>query len=514
MHFDAREIESGSQIFGDLCIIGTGPAGLTLALDWNRENSKVILLEGGGFEYESEQQNLFAGEIIGQNYYPIESSRIHAFGGSSFLWGGFCSPLDDIDFKERDWVPNSGWPIGLNDLKPYFKKTAGIYELEHDNFNCDFYLNMDENRESLFSESYYVKDKIWQFSPPTRFGQKYKDAILNSPNIDLFTYARVTEIHMGENSNTVEKVVVRNLAGKRHEVFAKNFVLAAGSIQNARLILASGEVTQPLMGDSYENVGKYFMEHIEINSGELWLKGRNNYEFYERIWKKTKNRAELAIKSDAQKRFQMLNGTISLNPLAKGKTHENFEENLNNKGPDAKSKKNKSIIERIKRKLNKTTLMHNESYFNAFNLYIRMEQAPIAESYVKLIDEKDELGLEKTALNWQLGDLEKHSILTLMNLVGEQAGIEGLGRIRFEEYMTQLTLSSNNEKMIPGCHHMGTTRMSSDPKKGVVDKNCLVHGLSNLYVAGASCFPTSGAANPTFTLSAMSLRLSDFLKKL
>jgi choline dehydrogenase-like flavoprotein len=514
MYSDARELENGSKIFGDLCVIGSGPAGLSIALDWNGRKEKVILLEGGGFDYDIQQQRLFSSKSIGQDYYSIEASRIHAFGGTTFLWGGFCSPLDEIDFEERSWVPNSGWPISLNDLRPYFEKVADIFDLESDNFDPSYYLNIHEGKEPLFAENFNVNDKIWQFSPPTRLGTKYKDTLLKSSNIELITYSRVTEIHVGESTNSIEKVVVRNLAGKEHEIFAKNFVLAAGAIQNARLILASDVKLRSLMGDSFENVGKYFMEHIEINSGELWLKGDHQYSFYKRKWKETKNRAEICITKEAQRNFEILNGTVSMNPLTEGKTHENFEEHLNKRDASGNPRNRRGIFEKIENRINKMGLFKSESYKNAFNLYVRMEQAPSVDSYLKLDTEKDELGLEKIVLNWRLGDLEKHSILKVMEIIGTQAGIEDIGRMKLEDYLTDLVSSSDMSKMIPGCHHMGTTRMSKNPERGVVDKNCLVFGLSNLYMAGASCFPTAGAANPTFSLSALSLRLSDHLKNI
>src|SRR5690606_18380402 len=119
MHFDARDLDNNSVIEGDICIVGAGAAGISIALEWINSPYKIILLEGGGFEYDEQVQKLYDGQITGQNYFPMMSSRLHYFGGSTGHWGGLCSLLDEFDFIKKDWVEHSGWPIGLNDLMPF-----------------------------------------------------------------------------------------------------------------------------------------------------------------------------------------------------------------------------------------------------------------------------------------------------------------------------------------------------------------------------------------------------------
>src|SRR5436190_24214069 len=129
MHIDARQLDNGSVIEGDICIIGAGAAGISIALDWENTPYKVILLEGGGFEYDDKVQELYNGKITGLPYYPMKASRLHYFGGSSGHWGGFCAPYDEMDFEKRDWVNNSGWPIKLEDITPYYPKVHPILDL-------------------------------------------------------------------------------------------------------------------------------------------------------------------------------------------------------------------------------------------------------------------------------------------------------------------------------------------------------------------------------------------------
>src|SRR6478609_7783706 len=139
MYRDARKLENDSIIEGDICIVGAGAAGISLAMEWINTPYKVILLEGGGFELDARMQDLFRGKSVGQRYYPLQSSRLHYFGGTSGHWAGFCSPFDKIDFEKRDWVKNSGWPIQLKDLNPYYKRSWKLVELDSDNFELEYW---------------------------------------------------------------------------------------------------------------------------------------------------------------------------------------------------------------------------------------------------------------------------------------------------------------------------------------------------------------------------------------
>src|SRR5262249_684438 len=151
---------------------------------------------------------------------------------------GFCSTFDPIDFKKRDWVPHSGWPIQRSDLDPFYKRAHTVLELGPYEYNVGYWQKQDPSLVSLVDET-VVWNKIWQFSPPTRFGEKYRSTIVTAKNIHLYTFANVTDITAAENLTSVKEVTVKNFAGKSHTVKAKVFILACCSIQNARLLLAS-----------------------------------------------------------------------------------------------------------------------------------------------------------------------------------------------------------------------------------------------------------------------------------
>ena len=510
MHVDARNIDNDSLIEGDICIIGAGAAGISMALEWMNTPYKIILLEGGGFEYDDRVQQLYAGKTTGQHYFPLVSCRLHYFGGTTGHWAGWCSTFDAIDFEKRDWIPHSGWPIKREDLDPFYARAQKNVDLGPYNYSVEYWQKQDPSMIAMPLDKNVVWNKMWQFSPPTRFGEKYKDTIVNAKNIHLYTYANVVDIKANENISSVEEVTVKNYAGKEHTVRAKYFVLACCSIQNARVLLASNQQAPKGLGNDNDLVGRFFMEHIEIKAAELWLAKPDPMQLYMWEWGKTKARAELAISAQKQQEYKILNGTAALNPLeiAKGEPSmieiwsEDAKKNMERLNSYGKEEGDNG----------ETKLPARKKAYQSFQLFTRVEQAPNPNSRVTLDTEKDSLGMPRAMLHWELTPFEKRSIRQIYKLIGQEVGRTGIGRVRLMEYLRDEKDESWPEFTGGGWHHMGTTRMSEDPKQGVVDANCKVHGISNLFVAGASCYVTAAAPNPTLTLIALTIRLADHLK--
>ena len=510
MHIDARHAVNGSLIEGDICIVGAGAAGISLALEWMNTPYKVILLEGGGFDYDEKVQELYSGKTTGQHYYPLESSRLHYFGGTTGHWAGFCSTFDHIDFIKRDWVPGSGWPISRKELDPFYERAHKNLDLGPYNYSVDYWQKKDPLLKSLLADDQIVWNKIWQFSPPTRFGKKYKHSIVQSKNIHLYTYANVTEITAIENTSQIKEVIVKNYAGKQHTVRAKIFVLACCAIQNARLLLASDKQASKGLGNDNDLVGRNFMEHLEINSGELWLEKPNALKLYGFDFGVTKARAELAITEKSQTENKILNGTLSLAPLSLANSMKPMIDIWTSSDP----RKNMDTLMSSFQKAGMEAAKNPSAITGkSYQLFTRVEQAPNPSSRVTLDTEKDSLGVPRATLHWELTPLEKRSIRKINELLGQAVGREGIGRVRMLEYLHDEKDHSWPAFTGGGWHHMGTTRMSDDPKTGVVDANCKMHGIGNLFIAGSSCFTTAGAPNPTLNLTALTLRLSDHLKQ-
>jgi choline dehydrogenase-like flavoprotein len=508
MHIDARTLPNNSIIEADVCIVGAGAAGIAMALDWNNRTEKVVLLEGGGFEYDTEIQERFDGSSDGQRYYPLMSTRLHYFGGTTGHWSGLCTPFDAIDFESRNWVPESGWPIRLNTLTSYYDKAKKLLGLEPRAFQLAAWEKEVPNLTPFPLNSSVFYNKIWQYSK-ARYGTLYREAIVKSTNICLYTYANATEIFLGENKSFVQNISVKTPLGKTFRVKAKRFVLACGSIQNARLLLASNRQIATGIGNDYDKVGRYFMEHPELAAGELWLNKPFDTDLYFRRSAETRVSAEIAFSAKAQEKHSLLNGTFSLFPLGMGQFQTPRINLWQNKDPRKSKEVTASDWGAARRKSKKL----QGAIEHAFKINARLEQAPNPNSRITLGREKDALGVPKAHLHWELGQLEKDSLRNMCLLLGREFGKTGLGRVRLNDFLTDPENHQFPDYTNGGWHHMGTTRMHQDPKRGVVDENCQIHGVQNLFIAGASCFATGGAANPTLTLTALTLRLSDYLKR-
>ena len=513
MHIDARTLPNGSVLEADLCIVGAGAAGISMALEWIGSRHTVLLLEGGGLDYEAAMQDLYRGESVGLPYYPLQAARLHYFGGTTGHWAGFCSTLDPIDFEERAWVPHSGWPIRREELDPFYARAQPLLELGPYEYGAGDWQRRDPTLVPLPLDPRVMWTKMWQFSPPTRFGARYRAAVIGAPNVHLYTHANVCELEANESLRSIEGLRVRTLDGKELRARARYYVLACCSIQNARLLLASNRRTPTGLGNAYDLVGRFFMEHIEIPSGRLALAPSHaaNTKMYALEFGRTRARGELALSAAVQREQRILNATVSLEPG----------------GPDevAQSTFEWGTPDRL------AAMRERDAHRNAgpppaglaeppppasaplfFHLMTRQEQAPNPASRVLLSTERDALDMPRAKLDWRLTALDRRSFRAFYEVMGRELGRSGAGRVQLLDWVTRdedtwpSTLSG-------GWHHMGTTRMHENPRLGVVDANCRVHGLGNLYVAGASVYPTGGAANPTLTLVAVSLRLSDHLKR-
>jgi choline dehydrogenase-like flavoprotein len=482
MHSDARSLPDGTEIKADLCIIGAGAAGISIAREFEGTKYSVALLEAGGFERESAIQALYEGENIGLPYFPLSRTRLRYFGGTTNHWSGWCSILDPIDFRERDWIPMSGWPITREEIKPYYKRAHPILDLGEYNYDIDYWSGKWwEGFTPLPLEDSPLRTKVFKWSAPTRFDEKYRKYISKSGNITLWTHANVTDIKTPKAKSRVEGLTIECLNGKSHSAKSSQYVLACGGLENPRLLLNSNRKKSDGIGNKNGLVGRYFMEHPHIETGKIDFSEWPDMGYWQR---------------GTGKPF----GMISTTP--------NFQ--TENKISNYSSKITPNF-ENIDNKIEYSLKYYLGSPLD-FKVSTRIEQVPNKNSKVKLSDEKDELGLNKIKLNWSLTEQETRTIRIASEMLGREIGRLGLGRLQLADWVT------NNDETWPdslvgGHHHMGTTRMSESPEKGVVDSDCKIHGVENLYVAGSSVYPTSGTANPTLTLVALALRISDHLKK-
>jgi choline dehydrogenase-like flavoprotein len=165
-------------------------------------------------------------------------------------------------------------------MMPYYERAHSNLDLGTCDFSLPNWQKKDPSLVPLPLNKNVFWSKLWRYSPPTRFGEKYKDLIIDSKNIHLYTYANAVNIKANDNLSSVSEVTIKNYAGKTHKVIAKHFVMACCSIQNARLLLASNTQSPHGLGNDHDVVGRYFMEHAEVNSGELWLNEKSSLKLY------------------------------------------------------------------------------------------------------------------------------------------------------------------------------------------------------------------------------------------
>jgi choline dehydrogenase-like flavoprotein len=447
----------------------------------------------------------------------MKSSELHYFGGTTGHWGGMCALFDPIVFKKRDWINESGWPITHETLLPYYKRASVNVDIDNSDFDLNYWLKQDPGLIPLPFDKDVVWSKIWKFSKPTRFGTKYRDSIVNSKNIHLYTYANVVDITANENLQNIDTVTIKNYTGKTFTATARYFILACAGIQNPRILLAANKQSAKGLGNENDLVGRFFMEHVELKSAELWLSEKSELKLYMNA--QPRIRAELAITPATQAEFKILNGMVSFTPLDYARQMPSYIQLWNTSDPRVNEEKSRQAMyktagSRIHRLFEKFKSAESKKKHQAFQMTLRLEQSPNPLSRVTLGEQKDELGVPQANLNWAFTPLEKKSIRKIYEIIGQQAGESGIGRVRLMEELWDPDDVALPVTTSGGWHHMGTTRMSNDAKKGVVDADCKVHGIQNFFIAGSSCFTTGSAVNPTYTIVALSIRLADHVKDL
>ncbi len=500
MIIDLHDYDGPVNIPCDICIVGGGAAGLSVALKFVGQGKKVVVLEGGGLELSEESQQIYKGSIIGRPYHELDHCRLRYLGGTTNHWGGWCRPLDSIDFQHRVWVPYSGWPIMKEDLDPYLKHTCEILDLGKPEFSQKD--NPPSQGPYLALNPDLLVHCLWQSSyPTTRFKDKYHETLSRADNVHVFLHANVKDIVLSKDHRQVQKVQVLGPGNKKLHLSAQAFVLALGGLENPRLLLNANTQIPQGVGNQHDVVGRFFMEHPEGPSARIVLHDSWKLDAPYR-WFSRGLIAGIRVSDQCQKQLQLLNHSLTLEEIDEEpipSEPSEFESGVQ----EVMSEVGESAIGPGQQNSKQTGLV--------IQAYARPEQSPNPDSRVTLTDEMDRLGLRRIALDWRLTDLDRHSIRVANELLAKELGRLAIGRMQMPEWlysespMWSYSLWGAN-------HHMGTTRMSDDPQNGVVNENCRVHGTENLFIAGSSVFPTGGSANPTFMITQLALRLADHLK--
>ncbi len=533
MLIDARQVNDGRSLVVTVCIIGGGVAGLSIARELERHAIDACVLESGGLAPDEATRDLCRGDATGIPYEFADGCRARFLGGSSNCWGGWSRPLDPWDFEQRDWVPHSGWPFGLADLMPYYQRAHGVLQLGPPNFDPAFWeqaiARPDVRRIPMVSGK--VRDTVSQFSPPVRFGRDYRQELQRASYVRVFLHANVTALVPDQSAARINHVRVQTLDGKTMTVAARLFVLATGGIENARLLLASNQVLPAGVGNAHDLVGRFFMDHPRMLTGSVrftpgWSRNKLydiKYNYMSRAVRAHGQHiaAQFALTPEAMASERVLNARLCFCSEFPGEGSEGAralyrckQALLGKEQPGWRW--HQDLATMLRDPLNTmlyglTRICHPRFLIRQVAFQLIVEPAPNPDSRVRLsVERRDALGLPRVEVDWRVDALSRHTADRTLALVAEELRRAGVADVDLGPPMSSAGWPATWERE-GTWHHMGTTRMHVDDMQGVVDADCRVHGMANLYVAGSSVFPTAGANFPTITLTALALRLADHL---
>ena len=509
-----EQAPEGATIRADVCVVGGGPAGIVLAMGLARDPARrVCLIESGGYDFDPEVQTLARAGSTGQPIGPLHEARVRALGGSTWSWGGICTPPDPIVFEGRSWV-DGAWPFPASDLESYLDPAFEWLGIDREARQAT-----EAFADATFVASGLDPDRLVpvpvHLSRPIRFGDAYRAALEAAPNLTVHLYSTVTRLH-ADGGRIVPGG--RPARGTPFNVEAAEYVLAAGGIENPRLLLISGWWA-----------GRRSLLHGASTTARAVRRATRRHPAGP-AGRSTGSppSARLALSDGAQRRDRLLNWHTDLRFRLAGQDGETWDATrrlliaarrpwkespfYQDAGGGRLRMRSRDVLRTLRRPDRAvigvtSAVTGHPSLRRSIELWSSLEQAPDPENRVTLTDRLDALGMPIATLHWTLGDLE-----TRTHRRGRGILLSELERL--EPGITEASLDQADpwpDGILSTWHHQGTTRMDDDPRRGVVDRDARVHGIGNLSVAGSSVFPVSASAAPTLTIVELALRLADRL---
>ena len=549
MILDVTDFSDGHVLQSDVCIVGAGAAGIAMALELIDSGIDVLLLESGGLGAEPDAQALYQGTVQNEQLHsPPDRYRQRRFGGTTTIWGGRCMPFDPIDFEARDYVPHSGWPFGIEELSPFYPKANRLVEAGAFAYTAEEAFDRPSRPMIAgWSPAHYTSNTLERFSCPTDFGTRYGHKLRAASNIRVVLHANVTGLHLNAAGTHLDSLSVRSLKGRSLSVRASRYVLAAGGLENARLLLANRDVHAQGIGNPHDVLGRYYMCHIAGTVGALKIDRPLDdvWHGYDMTDDGIYVRRRLALRPEVQRASGIGNFIVRLHhPRITDPAHRNailsllflakliipyeYGKRLHGGEPatlrmwlqhvrnvatgpfDAAGfawhmLKDRRLAER------KFPSIIIKPKANLFSLDFHAEQQPAAESRVELMRDVDALGMPKLRVDWRYTPVDVDTVSRSIALLAREIERTGVGAFTYDPADIEFEMTRYGAY---GGHHIGTARMGTDPAHSVVDPDCRVHGVSNLSIASCAVFPTSSQANPTLTVVALALRLAARLRAL
>ena len=527
-----------------VCIVGAGAAGITLACELDRSGIPVLLFEAGGYDLDADSASDYVGSANKPHPETTEFRR-SKLGGTTGIWGGRCVPYDPIDFERRDYIADSGWPIPYEEVARHYQRAMAYCDAGRDDFSVGGSLPAGAGATiaDLAPNGVLLDDRIERYSLPTDFGKRYRKQLQDSANVTTVLNARCTAIVRAPGEDRVAAIEVTDRGGRKITVSARAFVLAGGGIEVARLLLNSDRANGGL-GNRNDLVGRYYACHFENTVGKI-LPGAAPIPFqFEKTTDGVYARRKLQFSAEAQRAHRLLNtafrfhfpeysdashgsAVMSTIFLAKSVLIPEYRAILQHSAASSADSPASAHIKNVltglpqlakfgyqwlflrqlaERKLPYTLVANADG---SFPLEFNCEQTPLADSRVSLTDADDRHGMKRVDVAWKVAPDDIDAAFRGFQLLRETLRAHSGARLEFDDDGLRARLAGS----VPlGGHHIGTTRMGESERDGVVDRDCAVFNLPNLFVASSAVFPTSSHANPTLTIVALALRLAGHLK--
>jgi len=530
---DARVLLGDRLLEADVAIIGGGAAGIAMALSFANSAFRVVVLESGGLQYESDTQSLYRGKIIGLRYEPLDLCRVRTLGGSTDKrgWAGWCKVFHGMDFERREWIQHSGWPISKRDLASHYEEALKTVSLPRDLEEVASLESQGKDCLTLAGKD-CVNDLVGLSTAP-HLAAVWLESLRAAKNIRVILHSNVVRIETDETGRVVTSIGFSSLNHRTFNIAPRYTVLAAGGIENARLLLASNQGVRPGLGNESDWVGRCFMDHPRYAWGQITsVKDPRQLLRYNPTHGVGQRRmgvplpgqkpllgAGLSLSEEAQRRERVLGSRTWILPVApQGERVAGRELRevilwaLRGRVPSDIALRSGKIIADIPNAMT-VAVAHLKSvagHVRRWHFVTILEPEPNKDSRLILAKDCDPLGLPRVILDWRLTPLvertlqvTQETIVKELKSIGIECFVQGPGGPKANQAVS-------DPRWV--WHHMGTTRMSDDPNDGVVDPNCRVHGMKNLYIAGSSVFPTCSTDMPTLTVIALAHRLADYLK--
>ncbi|WP_263383219.1 GMC oxidoreductase [Granulicella arctica] len=510
-----------------ICIVGGGIAGLVLATTLARSGIEVHLLEAGGqsAEPEARSQEIYTAAMAASHHSGTTEGRFRTFGGSSTRWGGQLLPYTADIFVPPVETPSHAWPFGPEAISRFYPQVEDLLGVDHLPYTADIFEAFDRNIPTKMSSSSDITLRASKWAPFARrnLAPTLGEQAISSPKATVFFHANVTELLISSDGTRLEAVLVRNYQGTTFRFEAQHYVLAAGTIETSRLLLASRSVAPTGVGNDRDLVGRGFHDHISYPAAELTGLARTTMlQWFAPILEQgTTHTAKLEASPPLRERLNILatmahitinepenSGAAVVRSLLRSMQRGDLRGALIDSLPRLPG----ASIEIARLAYNaKVRKRRAVSRAATVTLRIDTEQRARSENRIRLDSvNQDALGLPKTIVDWRISDDETDSIRTYAAYLREQLPHLGTGPITWQP---ELSLPDAPLSNITDTYHpMGGTLMGTDPTTSVVNPDLRLHDVANLSVASCATYPAGGSSNPTFTLMALTLRLAEHLQ--